>query len=37
MRKLVCFRFTAVNVLEDNAIRQSINEFSNWPTIPSFM
>ena len=34
MRKLVCFRFTAVNVLEDDAIRQSINEFSNWPTIP---
>ena len=23
-----------VNVLEDDAIRQGIKEFSNWPTIP---
>ena len=23
-----------VNVLEDNAIRQSIKDYSNWPTIP---
>lgn len=23
-----------VNVLEDAAVRQGINEFSNWPTIP---
>lgn len=26
--------FVAVNVLEDDAIRQGIKEFSNWPTIP---
>jgi monothiol glutaredoxin len=25
---------TTVNVLEDDAIRQGIKEFSNWPTIP---
>jgi monothiol glutaredoxin len=25
---------TTVNVLEDEAIRQGIKEFSNWPTIP---
>ncbi|MCX7241663.1 MAG: Grx4 family monothiol glutaredoxin [Burkholderiales bacterium] len=24
----------AVNVLEDDAIRQGIKEYSNWPTIP---
>ena len=24
-----------VNVLEDDAIRQGIKEYSNWPTIPS--
>lgn len=26
--------FVAVNVLEDDGIRQGIKEFSNWPTIP---
>jgi monothiol glutaredoxin len=26
--------FTAVNVLEDPAIRQGIKDYSNWPTIP---
>jgi monothiol glutaredoxin len=26
--------FKTVNVLEDEAIRQGIKEFSNWPTIP---
>lgn len=26
--------FVTVNVLEDEAIRQSIKEFSSWPTIP---
>lgn len=26
--------FLTVNVLEDEAIRQGIKEFSNWPTIP---
>ncbi len=26
--------FLAVNVLEDEAIRQGIKEFSNWPTVP---
>ncbi|MEM9220524.1 MAG: Grx4 family monothiol glutaredoxin [Cyanobacteria bacterium P01_F01_bin.150] len=26
--------YETVNVLEDNAIRQGIKEFSNWPTIP---
>lgn len=26
--------FLAVNVLEDDAIRQGIKEYSNWPTIP---
>ena len=26
--------FHAVNVLEDEAIRQGIKVFSNWPTIP---
>ncbi len=25
---------TTVNVLEDEAVRQGIKEFSNWPTIP---
>ena len=25
---------TTVNVLEDEAIRQGIKEFANWPTIP---
>ena len=25
---------TTVNVLEDEAVRQGINEYSNWPTIP---
>lgn len=27
-------QITTVNVLEDDAIRQGIKEFSNWPTIP---
>jgi monothiol glutaredoxin len=26
--------FEAVDVLEDNEIRQSIKEYGNWPTIP---
>lgn len=26
--------FLAVNVLEDNEIRQGIKDFTNWPTIP---
>lgn len=26
--------FVTVNVLEDDAIRQGIKEFSNWPTVP---
>lgn len=26
--------FKAVNVLEDDEIRQAIKEFANWPTIP---
>ncbi|MBK67721.1 MAG: monothiol glutaredoxin, Grx4 family [Rickettsiales bacterium] len=26
--------FTTVNVLEDDAIRQGIKTYSNWPTIP---
>ncbi len=28
------YPFTAVNVLEDQELRQGIKEFSNWPTIP---
>lgn len=27
-------RFSTVNVLADEGIRQGIKEFSNWPTIP---
>ena len=27
-------QITAVNVLEDPAIRQGIKEYANWPTIP---
>ncbi|KAA5605938.1 Grx4 family monothiol glutaredoxin [Roseospira marina] len=27
-------KFKGVNVLEDDAIRQGIKDFSNWPTIP---
>ena len=27
-------QFKTVNVLEDDAVRQGIKEFSNWPTIP---
>ena len=27
-------KFKAVNVLENDAIRQGIKEFSDWPTIP---
>ncbi len=26
--------FEAVNVLEDEGVRQAVKEFSNWPTIP---
>ncbi len=26
--------FKGVNVLEDNALRQGVKDFSNWPTIP---
>lgn len=26
--------FVAVNVLEDDAIRQGIKDYSNWPTVP---
>lgn len=26
--------FHSVNVLEDDAVRQGIKDFSNWPTIP---
>ena len=26
--------FLAVNVLEDEAVRQGIKEYANWPTIP---
>jgi monothiol glutaredoxin len=26
--------FIAVNVLEDESVRQAIKEYSNWPTIP---
>lgn len=27
-------KFKGINVLEDEALRQGIKEFSNWPTIP---
>lgn len=27
-------RYEAINVLDDEEIRQGIKEFSNWPTIP---
>ena len=27
-------KFTSVNVLEDEGIRQAIKKFSDWPTIP---
>ena len=27
-------KFKAINVLEDNKIREGIKQFSNWPTIP---
>jgi monothiol glutaredoxin len=27
-------RLTTVNVLEDDAIRQGIKEYSHWPTVP---
>ena len=26
--------FKAINILEDDAIRQAIKDFANWPTIP---
>ncbi|MBS0349903.1 MAG: Grx4 family monothiol glutaredoxin [Proteobacteria bacterium] len=32
--KKVGVEFVSVNVLEDDAIRQGIKEFTNWPTIP---
>ena len=27
-------KFKGINVLEDQAVREGIKEFSNWPTIP---
>ena len=27
-------KFTGINVLEDESLRQGIKEFSDWPTIP---
>ncbi len=27
-------KFKGVNILDDDAVRQGIKEFSNWPTIP---
>ena len=27
-------KFTGINVLEDDSLRQGIKEFSDWPTIP---
>ena len=27
-------KFTGINVLEDNNLRQGIKEYSDWPTIP---
>ena len=27
-------KFNSVNVLDDQSIREGINEFTNWPTIP---
>ena len=27
-------RFAPVNVLEDDALRQGVKDYSNWPTIP---
>ena len=27
-------KFTGINVLEDENLRQGIKEFSDWPTIP---
>lgn len=29
-----CEDFVTVNVLENEAVRQGIKEYSNWPTIP---
>ena len=29
-----CTDFVTVNVLEDEAVRQGIKEYANWPTIP---
>ena len=29
-----CNDFVTVNVLENDAVRQGIKEYSNWPTIP---
>ena len=29
-----CEDFVTVNVLENDAVRQGIKEYSNWPTIP---
>jgi monothiol glutaredoxin len=26
--------FVAVNVLEDNAVREGVKQYANWPTIP---
>jgi monothiol glutaredoxin len=32
--RLIHPKFKAFNVLEDDALRQGIKEFSSWPTIP---
>lgn len=32
--RVMGLEFAAVNVLEDEAIRQGIKEYANWPTIP---
>ena len=34
LNKCGCNDFHAVNVLEDEAIRQGIKTYSDWPTIP---
>ena len=34
MLKHLEVKFKGINVLEDNALREGIKEFSNWPTIP---
>ena len=34
MLKHLEVKFKGINILEDNALREGIKEFSNWPTIP---